>query len=63
MKTNEIYNLVILSKTTGTTLVSLLTSIIPNTKEELIELAEKAVSMGYNAKVWALGEWEPLFEG
>jgi transcription antitermination factor NusA-like protein len=63
MKTNEIYNLVIVSKTTGTTLTSLLTSELPNTKEELIELAQKAIEMGYAAKVWALSEWEPLFEG
>lgn len=63
MKTNEIYNLVIVSKTTGTTLTSLLTSELPNTKEELIELAQKAIEMGYAAKVWALNEWEPLFEG
>lgn len=62
MKT-ETYNLVILSKTTGKTLVSTLTSELPCTKEEFIELAEKAVSRGYSAKVWALSEWEPLFEG
>lgn len=57
----RVYNLIILNPSTGMTLVNNLSSISKHTLDEFMDLACKAVLNGYQAKVWDLQEWDPLY--
>lgn len=64
MTTSKIYNLVIMHPVTGATISNHVSDKgLLFTKKEMLDLAERAVANGYQAKVWDLAELEPLFEG
>lgn len=54
-------NLVIINKSTGTTVSSLMSKY--NTEFEFVVLAKQAIKNGFAAKVWDLTKMNPVFEG
>jgi hypothetical protein len=60
LASSKTLNLVIVNSL-GMTISSILSSQLPLTKEEMIEMADKACANGFQAKVWDLDELDPIY--